>query len=58
MRQLAGDDPEVVTVLTSLNGSDVAIEDLESTAHALCPQAEVSFYTGGQPLYPILVGAE
>jgi len=58
MRQLAGDDPEVVTVLTSLNGSDVAIEDLESTAHALCPQAEVSFYTGGQPLYPIVVGAE
>jgi DAK2 domain fusion protein YloV len=58
MRCLAGNDPEVITVLTSINGSAVTVDELEMAARAACPQAEVSFYVGDQPLYPILVGAE
>jgi hypothetical protein len=49
---------EVLTVLTSLNGCKVTVADLEAIAGETIPKAEVEFREGGQPLYPILVGAE
>ena len=56
--KLAEGRPEFVTVLTSLNGAAPAPEDLKAVAARLCPHAEVNVEEGGQPLYPILVGAE
>jgi uncharacterized protein len=49
---------EVVTVLTSLNGSTLSTAELQSVAEEALPEADVEFHEGGQPLYPILVGAE
>jgi len=49
---------EVVTVLTALNGSGCTVADLERTAAEACPDCEFLFQEGGQPLYPILIGAE
>jgi dihydroxyacetone kinase-like predicted kinase len=55
---LAAYEPEVLTVLTSLNGTAVGQEDITAAVARLLPDAEVAIYAGGQPLYPILVGAE
>jgi hypothetical protein len=51
-------DPEVVTVLTSLNGSGLGADELVAVGAETLPGAEVLVHAGGQPLYPILVGAE
>ena len=51
-------DAEFVTVLTSLNGSGVAREQLEAIAARVLPDAEIHFHDGGQPLYPVLASAE
>jgi hypothetical protein len=58
LQELARGDIEVVTVLTALNGFAVSVADLEAVAGEACPEAEVEFREGGQPLYPILIGAE
>ena len=57
MAEFAKGDPEVITVLTSFNGTAVNIAELEAAAHAACPTAEIEFHVGGQPLYPILASA-
>jgi hypothetical protein len=51
-------DPEVLTVLTSQNGTTPSDAELEAAAAQALPHAEVSIHEGGQPLYPILIGAE
>ena len=58
LRAFADGDAEVVTVLTSLNGSGVTGEQLEAVAARVLPDAEVHFHVGGQPLYPVLASAE
>ena len=58
LSEFARSETEIVTVLTSLNGERVSVAELEAVAHDACPEAEVEFREGGQPLYPILVGAE
>ena len=58
MAEFAAHEPEVVTVLTALNGSGVTGGDLWAAARAACPGAEIEFHEGGQPLYPILASAE
>jgi uncharacterized protein len=58
MAAFAEQDPEVVTVLTALNGSGVTVAELQAVAGAACPAAEIEFHEGGQPLYPILASAE
>ena len=58
LRAFADGDAEVVTVLTSLNGSGVAREQLEAVAARVLPDAEIHFHAGGQPLYPVLASAE
>jgi DAK2 domain fusion protein YloV len=56
--RLAEHRPEFVTVLTSLNGAAPSATDLRAVAVRLCPDAEITVEEGGQPLYPILIGAE
>jgi dihydroxyacetone kinase-like predicted kinase len=56
--EFASRQPEIVTVLTALNGSQVSVAELEASARAACPDAEIEFHVGGQPLYPILASAE
>jgi dihydroxyacetone kinase-like predicted kinase len=56
--KLAERRPEFVTVLTSLNGTAPSAADLRAVAARLCPDAEITVEEGGQPLYPILIGAE
>jgi DAK2 domain fusion protein YloV len=58
LTQLAVFQPEVLTVLTSLNGTALTEHDIASAAAKIVPGAEVQIHDGGQPLYPILVGAE
>jgi len=58
LTEFGEDCAEVVTVLTSLNGYRVTVAELEGIAGRVCPEAEVEFRDGGQPLYPILIGAE
>jgi DAK2 domain fusion protein YloV len=58
LQAFADEEAEVVTVLTSLNGSGVTREQLEAVAAQVLPGAEVHFHGGGQPLYPILASAE
>jgi len=56
--EFASRQPEIVTVLTALNGSQVSVAELEASVRAACPDAEIEFHVGGQPLYPILASAE
>ena len=56
--KLAEHRPEFVTVLTSLNDGAPSATDLRAAAVRLCPDAEITVEEGGQPLYPILIGAE
>jgi hypothetical protein len=58
LTEFAATGVEVLTVLTSLNGCKVTVAELETIAGETIPEAEVEFREGGQPLYPILVGAE
>ena len=58
LEEFARVEAEFVTILTALNGSGVSRERLEELAARLTPDAEVHFHEGGQPLYPILAGAE
>ena len=58
VRHLREHAAEVVTVLTALNGSGCTVADLKQTAADACPDCEFLFQDGGQPLYPILMGAE
>ncbi|HMK92828.1 MAG TPA: DAK2 domain-containing protein, partial [Thermoleophilia bacterium] len=58
VRHLREHAAEVVTVLTALNGSGCTVADLKQTAADACPDCEFLFQEGGQPLYPILMGAE
>ena len=58
VEEFASRQPEIVTVLTALNGSQVSVAELEASARAACPNAEIEFHIGGQPLYPILASAE
>ncbi|MBM3147372.1 MAG: hypothetical protein FJ000_05700, partial [Actinobacteria bacterium] len=55
---LARHDPEVVTVLTSLNGTSISDDDIAAAVARRLPEAEALIQAGGQPLYPILIGAE
>jgi len=56
--EVAHDEPEVITVLTALNGYGVTPGDLEEVAHEVLPTCEFQFHEGGQPLYPILLAVE
>jgi len=56
--RLEAHDPEVVTVLTSLNGASITDDDVAAALARRLPQAEAVIQAGGQPLYPILIGAE
>lgn len=58
VRHLGAHAPEIVTVLTSLNGTSISDDDISAVVARLLPQAEIVIQTGGQPLYPILIGAE
>lgn len=58
LRRLAANDPEVVTVLTSLNSTSLSDDDVAAVVARVLPQTEVLVHDGGQPLYPILIGAE
>ena len=47
---------------TALNGCGLTVADLQEAAVAACatdcPLVEFLFQDGGQPLYPVLIGAE
>ncbi len=62
VRTLGSQGAELITILTALNGCGVTVADLERTATEACatscPLVEFLFQEGGQPLYPILMGAE
>jgi len=58
LARLGAHDPEVVTVLTSLNGTSLTDDDIAAALARRLPQAEALIQAGGQPLYPILIGAE
>ena len=62
VRRLSAGGAELITILTALNGCGVTVADLQRTAAdtcaAACPDVEFLFQEGGQPLYPILLGAE
>jgi len=58
LEALAEHDPEVITVLTSVNGAELADDEISAAVSRRLPEAEVQISAGGQPLYPILVGAE
>jgi dihydroxyacetone kinase-like predicted kinase len=55
---LAAFEPEYLTILTSLNGTTLADADIAAVVQRAVPGAELDIREGGQPLYPILVGAE
>jgi len=56
--KLAEDEPELLTILTALNGSQITADELARVAQEVCPACELSLHEGGQPLYPILAAAE
>jgi len=62
VRRLGSEGAELITILTALNGCGVTVTDLQRAAAescaAACPDVEFLFQEGGQPLYPILLGAE
>jgi len=58
LQDLAAYEPEVLTVLTSLNGTALTDEEIAAAVARAIPDAELDIRAGGQPLYPILVGAE
>jgi hypothetical protein len=62
VRELGTHGAELITILTALNGCGVTVAELERTAAeacaAACPLVEFLFQEGGQPLYPLLIGAE
>ena len=62
VRTLGTQGAELITILTALNGCGVTVADLQRTATEVCasacPLVEFLFQEGGQPLYPILIGAE
>ncbi len=62
VRTLGSQGAELITILTALNGYGVTVADLQRTAAeacaTACPLVEFLFQEGGQPLYPILMGAE
>ena len=62
VRELGTHGAELITILTALNGCGVTVAELERTAAeacaTACPLVEFLFQEGGQPLYPLLIGAE
>jgi hypothetical protein len=62
VRRLGSEGAELITILTALNGCGVTVTDLQraaaETSAVACPDVEFLFQEGGQPLYPILLGAE
>jgi len=62
VRTLGSEGAELITILTALNGCGLTVADLQEAAAAACasdcPLVEFLFQEGGQPLYPILIGAE
>ena len=62
VRRLGAEGAELITILTALNGCGVTVTDLQraatDTCAVACPDVEFLFQEGGQPLYPILLGAE
>jgi len=62
VRTLGSQGAELITILTALNGCGLTVADLQDAAAAACatdcPLVEFLFQEGGQPLYPILIGAE
>ena len=62
VRTLGAGGAELITVLTALNGCGLSVADLERAATDACsrdcPDVEFLFQEGGQPLYPVLIGAE
>ena len=62
VRRLGSEGAELITILTALNGCGVTVTDLQraaaETCAVACPDVELLFQEGGQPLYPILLGAE
>ena len=58
MAELAQREPEVVTLLASLDGSGVSLAEVERLAGHAFPGAEVDAHEGGQPHYALLIGAE
>ena len=58
LTEFARGEAEVVTVLTSLDGTTLSMAELQAVAGEALPEADIEFHEGGQPLYPILVGAE
>jgi DAK2 domain fusion protein YloV len=62
VRRLGSEGAELITILTALNGCGVTVTDLQraaaETCAVACPDVEFLFQEGGQPLYPILLGAE
>ena len=59
---LGSQGAELITILTALNGCGLTVADLQEAAAAACatdcPLVEFLFQEGGQPLYPVLIGAE
>jgi DAK2 domain fusion protein YloV len=62
VRTLGSQGAELITILTALNGCGLTVADLQEAAVAACatdcPLVEFLFQDGGQPLYPVLIGAE
>jgi len=62
VRTLGSQGAELITILTALNGCGLTVADLQRAAAEACatdcPLVEFLFQEGGQPLYPILLGAE
>ena len=62
VRTLGSEGAELISILTALNGCGLTVADLQEAAAAACasdcPLVEFLFQEGGQPLYPILIGAE
>jgi uncharacterized protein len=58
LAELATFEPEILTVLTSLNGTAFTHEQIAAAVAQAVPAAELDIRAGGQPLYPLLIGAE
>lgn len=56
--RLVGDESELVTVITGAAADDDTTAEIAAWLSVNRPGVEVEVHTGGQPLYPYLVGVE
>ena len=55
---LAGDDHEIVTIVVGEDASDAEAQTLVAQIEQNHPDLEAEVHSGGQPLYPFIIGVE